>query len=457
MGFIRKYSFFLLATLFLFQPGSILTAQEYTLLRNSRIYTMGNKGLLQKGMILIRGKKIEKIGESIDYPSGARIIDLSGKTIIPGIVCASSSLFLERKDRTFSGEEKLDADILEGLNYFDMSIAEMLKHGVTTVYISPVSFQSIGGLGAVLKLKANKEGSLEILKARAGLKLRLERMENKKTSSVLRLTQYNRIRDLFKQAQEYRKEWDEYEKKLKEYEEAQKDKSKERDISVDKKLKEPKKPRKNEPKEILVHAMEKKIPVFFEVHRPDTILNALRLAKEFGLKIILESCEEWNRVLPQLKDASVPILSNPLLNYKKFMLPGGERGYAAGLLDVPKDSFFYSETASSLQNEKAEKNWAKLVSLKIPFALIPPDHFPLSTRYMRLFASLLVSRGISTLEALKAITSMPAGILGVSERIGSLERGKDADLVVLDGEPLSSLSTVKMVFVDGLLAWEGKK
>jgi len=76
---------------------------------------------------------------------------------------------------------------------------------------------------------------------------------------------------------------------------------------------------------------------------------------------------------------------------------------------------------------------------------------------MRLFASFLVSEGVSHLGVLESITSSPAEILGVSERVGSLEQGKDADMVVLGGEPLNSLSTVEMVFVDGSLAWKRKK
>lgn len=454
MKFVQKISFlFILVILALFCSMSVipLAAQEYKLIKGAKIYTQGKKGILEKGMILIKGTKIEKIGQIIDFPSDSQILDLSGKIIIPGIICASSSLYLQENDLAFPGEESPDTDILEGINHYDNSIPEILKHGVTTVYISPASFQFIGGLGAVVKLKPKINNSLEVLKEKAALKLRMERMQDKRTSNLLRLSQYHRVRDLFIQAQEYRKEWQGYEKKLKEYEEVEKDETRE------KKLKQPEKPKKDEGKEILLQAMDKKIPVRVEAHRPDAVLNALRLKKEFGLKLILEKCEGWPAVLSLLKEASVPILTNPLLDYKKLMMPGGAKGYAASLLKAPEDDFFYSDRVKISMENGSGKNWKQLLLSTIPLVLIPPNSFPYSARYMRFYASILVSEGLSVEEALMAITSTPAKVLGVSQRVGNLEKGKDADLVVLDGDPLNSLSKIEMVFVNGSAVWERKK
>jgi hypothetical protein len=198
--------------------------------------------------------------------------------------------------------------------------------------------------------------------------------------------------------------------------------------------------------------MDKKIPVRIEAHRPDSILNALRLGEEFGLKIVLEKCEDWPKVLPQLAVASVSLLSNPLMDYRKSLLPGGAKGYAAGLLKAKEEDFFYSgkESSGDSPSTKPTKNWSDLGEVKIPLALIPPDNHPLSARYMRFYASVLVAQGVPEVEALKAVTSTPAEILGVSGRVGSLEEGKDADLVVLTGEPLNSLSKVEIVFVNGM-------
>ncbi len=433
----------------------IFAQEQPLLLKNARIYTMGKHGILEKGMILLKGGKVEKIGSDITAPAEARVVDLAGKTIMPGMVCASSSLFLFKRDHSFPGDENADVDILEGLDYFDPSVPEVLGQGITTAYISPASFRLVGGLGAVVKLNLTKSQGVSVLSEKAALNFRLDTLEGKKTSNVVRLAQSHRIRDLFVQAQEYRKEWEDYEKKLKEYEEA-KEKQDKQEKKSGKALEEPKKPKKDEAKETLLLAMEKKIPVRFMVHRPDAILAVLRMADEFGLKIILERSEEWPQILPEIEKASVPLLSSPLLDYRKFLIPGTGRGYAAAFLGVRESDLLYSDKESAPERKTGPDEWAKLAQSKVSFALIPPDRFPLSARFMRYYASYLAGLGFPLEAALGTVTSRAADILGVFDRVGSLEEGKDADLVVLDGEPLDSLSTIEMVIVDGMVSWKKK-
>jgi imidazolonepropionase-like amidohydrolase len=427
---------------------------------------MGSPGILANGMILIKDGKIEKIGPDIPAPSGAQVIDLSGKTIIPGLICVSSALFIEKKDLLYSGEERPDTDILEGIHYFDPSVEHILKHGVTTAYISPVSFQSNGGLGAVVKIRSGEGGKIPVLKDKAALNIRLERLQDKKTSNVLRLTQYHRIRDQFRQAEEYRKEWTDYETKLKKYEKEkgdfeEKEKEKEKQEKnpakkppAVKKSRKPEKPKRDESKEILLLAMDKKIPVRFIVHRADSILRALKLGEEFGLRIVLEHSEDWPPLLVELEKAGVSLLSNPMLDYRKFLIPGGLKGYAAAILPIKDGAFFYPYRTGDHGAPEIQNDWGKLTDSGIPFALIPPNRFPLSARFMRFYAALLLNRGVSPEFALESVTSKAAEILGVSDRVGSLGEGKDADLVVLDGEPLDTLSKVEMVFIDGKTVWE---
>ena len=453
----RKNIFYLLSVLLfvLSLPG---LASDQVLLKNARIFSLGESGLLDNGMILIRNGKIEKIGPNIPVPSDAQVIDLLGKTIIPGIVCASSSLFLEEQDLQYSGEENPDTDILEGIHYFDPSISRIHKHGITTVYISPVSFRSIGGLGAVVKAVCEESGKMQILKEKAALNIRLDRLQNKETSNVLRLTQYLAIRDRFMQAREYRKTWTDFDKKQKKYDEEMEklgDK-KEKKPSAEKKPKKPEKPGRNESKEILLQAMDKKIPVRFIVHRPDSIFQALRLGEEFGLTVILEGAEDWPQLLPELKEASVSLLSNPLLDYRRSLLPGGAKGYAAERLGVKDSDLFYSDKESVHERKTEESQWGKLTDSGIPFALIPADRLPLSARFMRFYAAFLSSCGVSNEHALGAVTLNAANILGVADRVGSLDTGKDADLVVLDGNPLDSLAKIEMVLIDGKTVWMRK-
>jgi imidazolonepropionase-like amidohydrolase len=451
-------------SVFLYFFCSSILASDQILLKNAKIYTMGAPGILSEGMILIKDGRIEKIGPDISVPSNVKVLDLSGKTIIPGLVCASLALFMEKKDLRHAGEESHDTDILEGIHYFDPQVPQILEHGITTAYISPVSFRSIGGLGAVVKVHSGEVGSISILKDKAALNIRLDRLQDNKTSNVLRLIQYHRVRDQFKRAEEYRKEWTDYSKKLEKYEEENKklevNKKEEPKKKPAKKVpasKKPDKPKRDASKEILIRAMEKRIPVRFIVHRPDSILQAMRLSEEFGLRVILEQTEDWPQLLDEMDKASVSLLSNPVLDYRSFLIPGREKGYAAGFLQVQDGDLYYPYKASAGAPQDSRSAWKELEGSGVPFALIPPDRFPLSARYIRFYAAVLLSHKVSREFALGAVTSSAAEILGVSERVGSLEEGKDADLVVLDGEPLNSLSKIEIVFSDGTTVWEKKR
>jgi imidazolonepropionase-like amidohydrolase len=466
MSLRKRTGIFCLVFLYFF--CSFGFASDQFLIKNAKVYTMGSPGILTEGMILIKDGRIEKIGPDISAPSSAKVLDLSGKTIIPGLVCASTALFIEKKDLQHTGEESHDTDILEGIHYFDPQISRVLEQGITTAYISPVSFQSIGGLGAVVKVHSAEVGNISILKDKAALNIRMEGLQDKKTSNVLRLTQYYRIRDQFKQAEEYRKEWTDYSKKRERYEkekeEIEGNKEENKKEEPEKKqakevpaFKKPSKPKKDESKEILIQAMDKKIPVRFIVHRPDSILQAIRLGEEFGLRVILEQTEEWPQLLDELDKASVSLLSNPMLDYRNNLIPGGEKGYAAGFLQVQDGDLYYPYKVSAGGLRNSRSTWKDLDGSGVLFALVPPDRFPLSARYIRFYAAVLLSHKVSLEFALGSVTSSAAEILGVSDRVGSLEEGKDADLVVLDGEPLNSLSKIEMVFSDGTPVWERKR
>jgi len=435
----------------LFLSPLVLSADDTILLKNARIYTMGKNGDLEKGMILINGLKIEKVGVTIQVPSGTKIFDLTGKTIIPGLVCASSSLFLSETERTFQGDEKPDTNILDGINLYDEKVPVVLRNGVTAAFISPVSFKTVGGLGAVVKLTAEPGQTPEILKQKAALRLRMESLSQEKTSNLLRLTQYHAVRDKFVAASHYREEWEKYEKKLNEYKEAQKDKTK------TKKVKKPKEPRKDPGNDILIEVMDQKIPLWIEVHSPDAILNSLRIAEEFSCRLILESIEGWPTVISQIQQSKASFLISPLSDWPKFTLPGGPQGYIARMLNINPGSFLYSDQESTIKTsaKATPQNWQTLIAGDSRVACIPPDIFPLSARNLREYAALLIAEGINRSDALKSITIAPAKILGVANRVGSIEEGKDADLVILNGAPLNTLSRIEKVLVNGAIVWEG--
>ena len=424
-------------------------------LKNAKIFSMGKAGVLEKGMILIRGARIEKIGSSLDIPPDAVVMDLNGRTVIPGLVSTASSLFLSERDRMNRQEDaSFDADVLKGLEADDGAVGDVLRQGVTTAYIASPGFKSIGGLGAVVKIKGKTGRPAEdILRPAAGIEMRLDILENQKTSNLIRLRQYHRIRDEFVSAVEYGKTWDQYKKDLAEYETAIKD------VKAKNGAKEPVKPEKNEAHEVLLRAMKGEIPVRIEAHRADSIGHAVRLAGEFGLKLVLIKAEEGPDVLFPEEGVSVSLLTHPWADYRKSLMPGGKDGYRAEILQAGEGDFFFSGFDMRLYKEgpATKWDWKALSSSRNLFALMPPDSFPRSAPILRLSAAVLVAKGLSVEEALKTVTVNAAKILGVFDRVGSLEEGKDADLVILDGEPLNTLSRIRTVMTDGLVVWDEKQ
>ena len=410
-----------------------------TLIKNARIYTLADPTVLNPGMILISGSRIEAVARSLEVPEGTAIVDLEGRTVIPGLVCPKASLLVRPGDDRLAGEEFPDSDILDGLDPFDRSASIPLESGVTTVYLSSRSHRFIGGLGAVVKWKPGSEAPFEVLKSGAGLSLRLDRPEAGRTSTLERLVQYERIRRLFLEAREYRRTWADHERNL-------------RDLPKDAKT--PDRPPRDGAKEVLLWVLDGKIPLRLEAHRPDAILAAAQLGEEFGLEITLEGGEWWPDVLPDLSKATPRLLFNPLSDPARCLLPGGPKGYAAGNLKAGEDAFFFGDGPSSRPRAFTAAGYLEQRNAGTTFALIPPDDFPRSAAGLRSYAAVLMSMGVSEADALKTITLDAARILGVSERVGSLEPGKDADFVVLDGPPLNTLTPIDQVYLGGVLAWE---
>lgn len=409
------------------------------LFRNARIYALGGgNDVLESGSILVQNGKIGGVGARLEAPAGSAVIDLGGRTVIPGLVCPAASLFLGPREASFPGEETPDADVLDGVDPFSPPLAPLLRGGVTTVHIGLRSFQTVGGMGAVIKLKCDRP-PFEVLRARASLRLKMDRLQDGKTSNLQRLLEYEGIRRLFFDAREYRRSRIDHERRHKE-------------APRDGPQSEP--PARDEAKEILLRVLDGEIPLRLEAHRPDALLNIRRLEDEFGIRIMLEGGERWLEAFPDGLRAPSGLIFNPLIDPGRFLIPGGPKGYAAGRLKIGASAFFYEDRPGGGGEAPTVEDYRRLRDRGTVLALMPPDEFPLSAAEMRSYAALLVSQGFTEIEALKAITLDAARILGVSDRVGSLEAGKDADLVILDGPPLNTLSRVERVYLDGAVVWE---
>jgi len=182
---------------------------------------------------------------------------------------------------------------------------------------------------------------------------------------------------------------------------------------------------------ILKDVLEKELPVIINSRKIGDLKIALRLQDEFGIDLILAECEEGYKIVDEIAQRDIPVIIGPL--------------------------FFYPRNINErFEGEHAKLNNAAIlakagVKLVLRTGLLP------DSRNLLTYAAFLVKYGLKEEEALKAVTINPAEIFGIADRVGSIEAGKDADLVIFNGEPLDFLSKVEKVFVNGKIEFDLKK
>lgn len=360
------------------------------------------------GDILVKDGKIAEIGENLSSDL-VKVIDLNGKFVFPGFVDAHSHIGLYEEGvgsyYASDGNEMTDpitpnVRAIDAFNPQDPAIKRALNGGVTTVMILPGSANPIGGQGAIIKLNPSTIDKM-IVKEPAGLKMAFgenpKRVygEKKKTPST-RLGVAAVIRDYFLKVQDY----------ILKKEIAQKDGKKFTDR--DSKL------------EIGEKVLKKEIPARIHAHRADDILTAVRIAEEFGFDFVIEHGTEGYKIVEILKEKKIPVVAGPLLTFRtKYEL---------------KDA---TMKALKILNENGI-----LSSLMCDHPVIPLE-------YSSIQAAAALRYGSKEEELLKMLTINPAKILKMDQRIGSIEKGKDADLVVWSGHPFDMNSIVESVYIDG--------
>ncbi|MCI8692219.1 MAG: amidohydrolase [Lachnospiraceae bacterium] len=360
-----------------------------------------------QGDILVREGKISAIGENLEIPEGARVIDAEGLRVYPGFVEAHGHIGLDGYGIGYEGMDYNELnDILspqmrgiDGVKPFDPAFRMAAAAGVTSVCVGPGSANVLGGTFTTLKTVGKRAEDMVI---RDGVAMKCAFGENpkrvyrdKKDSS--RMTTAALLREILFKAGEY------MEKK----EAAGEDLSKR--PAFDMKL------------EALIPVLKKEIPLKAHAHATEDIFTALRIAREFDLKITLEHVTEGHLIVEELAKENVPMAVGPTLTgASKFELRN-KSWTTPGLL-----------AAAGCQ-----------VSIITDSPVIPQEYLPLC-------AGLAVQAGMDPFAALQAITINPAKHAGIADRVGSLETGKDADLVITDGCPFEVSTRVKHVFIDGI-------
>lgn len=375
---------------------------------SARIHTVTN-GVIESGSILIRDGKIAAIGADLEIPADAKVIDAQGQVVTPGLIDEHShvggweeGLGWEGNDiNEFTDPATSQLSILDGINPADIGFADARKGGVTTVQTMPGSGNVIGGLMLAMKTSGNIVDRM-VIKHPSGMKAALG--ENPKRnygtqgkSPSTRMGTAALLREYLLKAKQYNEKQERGDK----------------DCKHDDKL------------HNLAMVIRKEIPLRVHCHRADDILTAIRIAKEFDINITLEHCTEGHKVAEVIAQNHIPACVGPAV----------------------------------WQRAKVE---TRDISPTTPGAVfraggkvaIITDHNIVPQHYFRIAVGLTIREGMPEDEALRAVTINAAEIIGVADRVGSLEPGKDADLVIWTGDPFEPLTHCVMTIIDGEVVYQ---
>ena len=379
------------------------------LIKNAYIKTMADADIENGALLIGDDGKLAAIGTQIDAPEKAEIIDAEGRLVTPGTIdahCHIGSLEPMIGWAGSDGNESTDPvtphmRTIDGINPMSPDFEKARRGGVTSVCVAPGSANVIGGTACAIKTYGNRVDDM-IIKDPVAMKCAFG--ENPKNTYGQAAKRAPKTRMAI--AALYR----EYLTNARQYA-ADKDAGK--DVKFDIKL------------EALVPVVKGEIPLKAHAHRTDDIFTAIRIAKEFGLKLTLDHCTWGHLIADQLAEEGYPALvgpsfggrSKPELEYKSF------------------------ETAGVLNKAGVE------VSIVTDATVTPIENLPL-------FAGMAHAKGLPYDEAWKAITINPARALGIIDRVGSLEVGKDADVVIWTADPLTTVGGESFVtIIDGKVVY----
>ncbi|OMH27704.1 amidohydrolase [Tersicoccus phoenicis] len=357
------------------------------------------------GTVLVTDGTITELGPNVQAPADADVVDATGKWILPGFVDAHVHLGTHEEAEGWAGDDTNEMTdpvaaqvrAIDAINPADLGFGDALAGGVTTVNVNPGSGNPIGGLAVAIHTAGHTVDAM-VLKSPSGLKSALgenpKRVwgEQKKMPST-RLGVAAVIRQAFVDAANYR---------------STRDAAGEAFAGRDLKL------------EALTMVLDREIPWRQHCHRADDIATAVRIADEFGYRLVIDHGTEAHLVADLLAERGIPVLIGPLMT---------------------------SRSKVELRN-RSLRNPGLLAAAGVEISIIT-DHPVVPINFLVHQASLAVKEGLDPATALRAITLHPARVLGVDDRLGSLAPGKDADLVLWSGDPLDLYSRAEQVYIGG--------
>ncbi len=374
---------------------------EITAVKAGRILTISGEPV-EDGVILIEDGKIAEIGVGIEIPENAEVVDAGKSVVMPGLVDAGAPAPVRGDLNEQSSEITPTLRISDALDPQSKALKRIVQTGVTTLFVSPGRRNVIGGLGVVVK-PTGKIPQQMILKDEAALRVVMD----------LDSTQGNRI-------PRYQVPTDFYYRRpgtrmaiiwmlRKSFFDAQQQADSEQTEDPN--------------MAILSAALKDEIPIHVNARRAIVIRAALKVADEYGLKLIFQECTEGYKVAEKLAERKIPVVLGPFYYY-----PGSMGQYREGRKVNWNNAGILSKAGVKVALSSGEQAGAIDILTAAAFA---------------------VRHGMDRTEALKAITITPAEILGVASRVGSLEEGKDADIVVLSGDPIDVTTRIEKVILNG--------
>ena len=356
--------------------------------------------------IKIKNGKISEIAESLDAIDGEEIVDASGMRVYPGFIDAHCHLGLDGWGIGFEGADYNEAgDVCtphlraeDSFNPFDPTIRHAALGGVTSVATGQGSANAIGGTWIAVKTRGKCVDDM-IIKTPVAMKCALG--ENPKRvyrdkGNQARMSTASVIRNMLFRSKEY----------------LEKKKAAGNDVF--------KRPAFDMKCESMIPVLKKEIPLKIHAHQANDIFTAIRIAKEFDVLLTIEHVTEGHLIADELENCPYPLAVGPTLTH-------------ASKFELQNKSW---ETPGLLASKGC------MVSIITDSPVIPQEYLPIC-------AGLAVKAGMDPFAALQAITINPAKQIGIEDRVGSLEIGKDADIVISEGDPLTSSSVIRQVIIDG--------